>query len=112
MNKSAASAASLDYINFEAVIKSAASAASRKTNPGRFPESWSPGFGLPVGCASSRLDHGFQIPSITMRSGITWQICIPKMHPTRENDTQGLEKTLGLVPDLQNLNKNMKKFSF
>ena len=28
---------------------------------GRFPGSWSPGFGLPGGCASSRLDHGFQI---------------------------------------------------
>ena len=31
MNKSAASAASLDYVKFQAVIKSAASAASRKT---------------------------------------------------------------------------------
>ena len=30
MNKSAASAASLDYVKFQAVIKSAASAASRK----------------------------------------------------------------------------------
>ena len=44
VNKSAASAASPDYVKFQAVIKSAASAASRKSNPG--------------GCASSRLDHG------------------------------------------------------
>ena len=62
----------------EAVIKSAASAASRKTKsrgprsgqadggrPGRFPGSWSSGFGFPGGCASSRLDNGFQIPSRT-----------------------------------------------
>ena len=42
MNKSAASAASLDYVKFEAVIKSAGSAAS-----------------LRGGRASGRLDHGF-----------------------------------------------------
>ena len=41
-NKSAASAASLDYVKFQAVIKSAASAAS-----------------LRGGRASGRLDHGF-----------------------------------------------------
>ena len=41
-NKSAASAASLDYVRFQAVIKSAASAAS-----------------LRGGRASGRLDHGF-----------------------------------------------------
>ena len=41
MNKSAASAASLDYVKFQAVIKSAASAAS-----------------LRGGRASGRLDHG------------------------------------------------------
>ena len=41
-NKSAASAASPDYVNFQAVIKSAASAAS-----------------LRGGRASGRLDHGF-----------------------------------------------------
>ena len=41
-NKSAASAASLDYVKFQAVIKSAASAASP-----------------PGGRASGRLDHGF-----------------------------------------------------
>ena len=42
MNKSAASAASPDYVKFQAVIKSAASAAS-----------------LRGGRASGRLDHGF-----------------------------------------------------
>ena len=42
MNKSASSAASLDYVKFEAAIKSAASAAS-----------------LRGGRASGRLDHGF-----------------------------------------------------
>ena len=42
VNKSAASAASLDYVKFQAVIKSAASAAS-----------------LRRGRASGRLDHGF-----------------------------------------------------
>ena len=42
MNKWAASAASPDYVNFQAVIKSAASAAS-----------------LRGGRASGRLDHGF-----------------------------------------------------
>ena len=42
VNKSAASAASLDYVKFQAVIKSAASAAS-----------------LRGGRASGRLDHGF-----------------------------------------------------
>ena len=42
VNKSAASAASLDYVNFQAVIKSAASAASMRG-----------------GRASGRLDHGF-----------------------------------------------------
>ena len=42
MNKSAASAASLDYVKFQAVIKSAASAAS-----------------LRGGRASGRLDRGF-----------------------------------------------------
>ena len=41
-NKSAASAASLDYVKFQAVIKSAASAASPRG-----------------GRASGRLDHGF-----------------------------------------------------
>ena len=65
------------------MIKSAASATSRKTksrgprsreaprpaavclpsrpSSGRFPGSWSPGFGLPGGYASSRLSHGFHI---------------------------------------------------
>ena len=42
MNKSAASAAFLDYVKFQGVIKSAASTAS-----------------LRGGRASSRLDHGF-----------------------------------------------------
>ena len=42
VNKSAASAASRDYVRFQAVIKSAASAAS-----------------LRGGRASGRLDHGF-----------------------------------------------------
>ena len=51
----------------EAVIKSAASKAFRKTTCRRssFPVSWSPGFGVPGGCVSSRLDYGFQIPSHT-----------------------------------------------
>ena len=57
---------------------------------GRFPGSWSRGFGLPRGCASSRLDHSFRIPSCTHRrqplSGSCrieimyhreWQIAIP-----------------------------------
>ena len=60
-----------------AVIKSAASAASRKTTSrgprpreatrpllsGSFPGSWPPGFGLPGGCAGSQLDHGCKISS-------------------------------------------------
>ena len=81
MNKSAASAASLDSVKFQAVIKSAASAASRKpksrgssrgvqddgfgwraTASGHSPGASFPGFGLPGGCASSRLDHGCKIP--------------------------------------------------
>ena len=81
MNKSAASAASLDSVKFQAVIKSAASAASRKTKnqgprsrgapePRRpqaepssvgSPGSWSLIFGLHGGCASSRLDHGLKV---------------------------------------------------
>ena len=83
VDKSAASAASPDAANFEAVIKSAASAASRKPKsregssrgvprgprpPGE-PLSDSPGaassrFGLPGGCASSRLDHGLKLYGI------------------------------------------------
>ena len=76
-NKSAASAASPDFVKFQAVIKSATSAASRKTkNQGPrsreahvhaddgarlgSPGSWSLTFGLPGGCASSRLDHGLK----------------------------------------------------
>ena len=67
-----------EKLNFQAVIKSAASAASRETKnqgprsrgapePRRpqaepssvgSPGSWSLIFGLPGGCASSRLDHG------------------------------------------------------
>ena len=81
VNKSAASAASLDYVKFQAVIKSAARAASRKTKsqgprsrgapePRRphaepssvgSPGSWSLIFGLPGGCASSQLDHGLKV---------------------------------------------------
>ena len=34
---------------------------------GRFPGSWSPGFGLPGGCASSRLDHGLENPPGRLR---------------------------------------------
>ena len=86
-NKSAASAASLDYVKFQAVIKSAATAASRKTKnksgtkiqgspaePRRpqaepssvgSPGSWSLIFGLPGGCASSRLDHGLKVFSFS-----------------------------------------------
>ena len=80
MNKSAASAASLDSVKFQAVIKSAASAASpkaksrkgssREVSRGRRPPAEAvvlhspgasfPGFGLPGGCASSRLDHGLK----------------------------------------------------
>ena len=83
-NKSAASAASRDYVKFQAMIKSAASAASRKPKSregssrevprGRcppaeavvlhFPGASFPGFGLPGGCASSRLDHGLKFPKI------------------------------------------------
>ena len=67
-------------LNFQAVIKSAASAASGKTKNqgprsrgahgrrlglrttglGGSPGSWSLIFGLPGGCASSRLDHGLK----------------------------------------------------
>ena len=84
MNQSAASAASLDSVKFQAVIKSAASAASRKTKNqgprsrgahgrrlglrttglGGSPGSWSLIFGLPGGCASSRLDHGLKFYGI------------------------------------------------
>ena len=80
VNKSAASAASPDSVKFQQVIKSAASAASRKPKsregssrgvqdsgsagrrqPRGTPTGASfPGFGLPGGCASSRLDHGLQ----------------------------------------------------
>ena len=71
----------LEKLNFQAVIKSAASAASRETKnqgprsrgapePRRpqaepssvgSPGSWSLIFGLPGGCASSRLDHGLKV---------------------------------------------------
>ena len=80
-NKSAASAASPDYVKFPAVIKLAAStpkAKSRKPRPRRSPGgrpgwrmtasgrsaspgSWFPCFGLWGGCASSRLDHGLKV---------------------------------------------------
>ena len=57
----------LDQIlDLEAVIKSAASAAGTLAlqadggRPGLFPGSRSPGFDLPGGCASSRLDHGLK----------------------------------------------------
>ena len=69
-NQSGASAASLDSVKFQAVIKSAASAASRKPKiqgspgdslaGGQRPQGAPLGFGLPGGCASSRLDHGFK----------------------------------------------------
>ena len=81
VNKSAASAASLDSVEFQAVIKSAASAASRKTKSwgpssrkasdggsacgrrgtGFSPGAWSPGFDLPGASASSSLDDGLKI---------------------------------------------------
>ena len=71
----------LEKLNFQAVIKSAASAASRETKNqgprsrgahgrrlglrttglGGSPGSWSLIFGLPGGCASSRLDHGLKV---------------------------------------------------
>ena len=51
-NKSAASAASLDYVKFQAVIKSAASAAS-----------------LRGGRASGRLDHGYLFAIFGRASG-------------------------------------------
>ena len=66
-----------ERLDFLAVIKSAASPPRRpqSRNPGESsgpPPSacravgrwlpWIPGFGLHGGCASSRLDHGFQIP--------------------------------------------------
>ena len=63
--------------NHQAVIKSAASAASRNprgahgrrlglrtTGLGGSPGSWSLIFGLPGGCASSRLDHGLKFYGI------------------------------------------------
>ena len=70
----------VEKLNFQAVIKSAASAASRETKNqgprsrgahgrrlglrttglGGSPGSWSLIFGLPGGCASSRLDHGLE----------------------------------------------------
>ena len=75
-----------DSVKFQAVIKSAASAASRKTKnqgprsrgaqpspvvrlPSRRPwtplhGSWSLIFGLPGSCASSRLDHGLKFYGI------------------------------------------------
>ena len=79
-NESAASAAFPNYVKFQAMIKSAASAASRKPKSregssrgvprGRRPPAEAvvlhspgasfPGFGLPGGCASSRLDHGLK----------------------------------------------------
>ena len=52
VNKSTASAASLDYVKFQAVIKSAASAAS-----------------LPGGRASGRLDHGHFFAILGRASG-------------------------------------------
>ena len=52
MNKSAASAASLDYVKFQAVIKSAASAAS-----------------LRGGSASGRLSHGILLAMFGRASG-------------------------------------------
>ena len=39
-----------------------------------------PRLGLPGGCASSRLDHGFQIPSKTTKSAITRHIRIQIRH--------------------------------
>ena len=71
----------VEKLNFQAVIKSAASAASRETKNqgprsrgahgrrlglrttglGGSPGSWSLIFGLPGGCASSRLDHGLKV---------------------------------------------------
>ena len=86
VNQSAASAASPDYVKFQAVIRPAASAATRKPKSregssrgvqdgssagGRLtasehsPGASFPGFGLPGGCASSRLDHSFHISSRT-----------------------------------------------
>ena len=91
-------------MDMEAVIKSAASAASRKTKskrqdpgkraatarqadggrPGRFPGSWSPGFGLPGGCTSSQLDHGFQIQNKEPQVSKT-QKRVPKPFQTLSN---------------------------
>ena len=71
----------IQKLNFQAVIKSAASAASRKHKSREgssrgvprsrrppaeavvlhFPGASFPGFGLPGGCASSRLDHGLKV---------------------------------------------------
>ena len=91
VNKSAASAASLDYVKFQAVIKSAASAASPKAKSREgssrgapravvrirsvarprpsshlapSPGAPFPSFCLWGGCASSRLDHGLKIGGI------------------------------------------------
>ena len=87
VNKPAASAASPDYVKFQAVIKSAASAVSRKPKSRgpssrgaprapssasqaavwRCPGAWCPGFGLRGACASSPLDHGLENPPGTLR---------------------------------------------
>ena len=79
MNKSAASAASPDSCQFQAVIKSLLAQPAGSLNPGEqapgerrtaarladedgcFPGAWSPGFGLRLGCAGSRLDHGLEL---------------------------------------------------
>ena len=97
----------------EVVVKPAASAASRKTKSRaprsreapRRPPSWSPGFGLPGGCASGRLDHGFQMLSKTMQGAITRHSSIQITFFCREIQLQGEEKALERVPGPRNAAK-------
>ena len=50
----------------------------------------------------SRLDHGFQIHSKTIKSLTTRQIRIQKVHLTWVNEFQALEKALDMVPGPSN----------
>ena len=60
------------------------------------------------GCASSRLDHGFQTPSKTTKSAITRQICIQKINSTSENELQGQAQALNMVLGAQRRQKKIK----
>ena len=92
----------LNFLNFQALIKSAASprTTARHADDGArlgSPGSWSLIFGLPGGCASSRLDHGLKVelfPKHAQNIRKTRAKHAQNMRKTRAKHSQNTPKSL------------------